>query len=395
MNILYYLGPFPKLSESFILNEIYELEQRGHNVAVCALDRPAEGITHEEYDELDVPTHWIESPSYRDVSELLSTKTLHPRILNDAFYPASLQRHAANLFRAKRCIEFVERLDWPLDHVHTHFAKPSSFSARYVASYYNSTFTVTTHAFDIYDEPVGRYTPFLFRNCDRIVTISAYNRAHIRKQFVDDTPIDIVRAGIRPEKFRPTATPNRNRVLTVSRFVEKKGLEYGLRAVAKATQQLPDIEYHLIGSGPKRSDLEALVDELNLGDTVRFLDNVDDERLLTEYDEARCFLLPCVVAESGDRDGIPVVLMEAMAMETPPVSTTVSGIPELVEHGGNGLLVEPRRSEAIADALETMLRDDSEWDEFRNRARETIVSDFNIVTEVEKLERTFRKCQAR
>jgi glycosyltransferase involved in cell wall biosynthesis len=215
---------------------------------------------------------------------------------------------------------------------------------------------------------------------------------HIRNRFVDDTPIDVVRAGIRPEKFSPLGNPGRSRILTVSRFVEKKGLEYAVRAVAKVTQKIPNIEYHLIGSGPKRSELESLIDELDISTNVRFLDNVDDEQLLTEFDEAKCFLLPCVIAESGDRDGVPVALMEAMAMKTPPVSTTISGIPELVDDGENGLLVEPRNPEEIANALITMLQDESRWAALRDQARPKVVRDFNIVREIEKLESTFQNC---
>jgi glycosyltransferase involved in cell wall biosynthesis len=377
-----------------VLNELYELDRRGHDVAVCALSRPDEPVTHEEYEELDVPIHWIDRPTYRHVPELLSPTIFRPSVLRNAGYSASLERHAANLFRAKRCIEFVRGLDWNPEHVHTHFAMPSSFGARYVAAYYGTPFTVTTHAVDLYQEPVGDYTATLLGNCDRVVTISEYNRAHIRDRFAEDTPIDVVRAGIRPEKFRPSGDHEPNRVLTVSRFVEKKGLEYGLRAVAEAARRVPDIEYHLIGSGPKQADLERLVEDLDIGDAVRFLHNVDDDRLRAEFDAARCFLLPAVVADSGDRDGIPVVLMEAMAMETPPVSTTVSGIPELVDDGTNGLLVEPRDPTATAEALVTMLTDDETWNALRGRTREKVVEEFNVVDEVEKLAETFRRCSS-
>lgn len=390
MNIVYYLGAFPKLSTSFVINEIYELEQNGHNVAVCALDNPDEDIVHEEFDKLDIPINYIRSPSYIDVTELISTKVLHPRILKNMFYRASAKNHAKNLFRAKKCIEFIDSLDWEPDHLHSHFASLLKFGAQYAADYYQVPFTITAHAYDLYKEPVGKYTSTLLQRTGRIITISEYNKNHIRNRFAPDTPIDIVRAGIRPKKFTPTEETEPNRILTVSRFVEKKGLSYALEAVNIATEEMPELEYHIIGSGDLKSDLVQKVEQLGIDGHVTFLDNVSDQRLVTELDEARCFLLPCVVAESGDRDGIPVVLMEAMAMKTPPVSTAVSGIPELIDHEQNGLLTEPRTPEATSEAVVSLLEDDSEWLAYAERAREKVTDEFNIEKEAEKLEATFK-----
>lgn len=394
MNIVYYLGPFPRLSQSFVLNEIYELEQSGHNVAVCALHDPDEYIVHEEYNELDIPIYYIPTPSYSDVTELFSSRVLHPRILKNILYRAAPTRHAANLFRAKKCIEFLNALKWDPDHFHSHFASLSRFGTQYAADYYQVPFTITTHAYDIYREPVGGYTGTLLQRADRIVTISQYNKNYIREEFAPDTPIDIVRAGIRPEKFNPTAKAVPDRVLTVARFVEKKGLSYALEAISIATDDLPELEYHIIGSGELGSELVQKVDQLGIEDNVVFLDNVTDQRLVAELDEACTFLLPCVVAESGDRDGIPVALMEAMAMKTPPVSTTVSGIPELIDHGETGLLTEPRNPDATADAVISLLEDDSKRATYGQRAREKVQAEFNIESEAEKLEATFRRASS-
>ena len=394
MNVVYFLGSFPRLSQSFVLNEIYELEQNGHNVAVCAIHNPGEEIVHKEFNELDIPINYIGTPNYLDLPELFSTKTLHPRIIANTLYRAPPQNHAANLFRGKKCIEFCESIEWTPDLIHSHFASLPTFAGLYAARYYDIPFTLTTHAYDIYKEPIGLYTGPLLRKADRIITISEYNKTHLRQEFALETPIDIVRAGIRPEKFAPTETTAPNRVLTVSRFVEKKGLPYALEAVAIASETIPDLEYHIVGSGELEETLRRQVEQLSIEDTVTFLDNVTDERLITELDEARCFLLPCIIAESGDRDGIPVALMEAMAMKTPPISTTVSGIPELIDHEQNGLLVEPRDPEATASALVSMLEDDEQWTEYADRAREKVETEFNIETEATKLESAFQATRA-
>jgi len=390
MNILYYLSTFPKLQKSYVLNEIYELEGRGHDVAVCALYEPDEEIVHEEYDELEIPITYLRRPTVTDATELLSAKALHPRFIKNAIYPASPQIHVANLFRAKQCIEFVESLEWEPDHVHAHFALRSRFPAKFVSAYYGTSFTITAHAFDLYGEPVGAYTSRLLRSCDRIITISEYNRRQIRDRFAPETPIDVVRAAISLDKFTPTERSVPNRILTTARFVEKKGLSYALEAVALVAERIPEIEYHVIGHGALKSKLVQQTERLGIGDIVTFLDRVDDRRLIDELDDARVFLLPCVIAASGDRDGIPVAMMEAMAMGTPPVSTTVSGIPELVGHEESGLLTEPRNPRETADAVTRLLRDDAAHAAYSIRARETVADGFDIQKQVDRLERSFR-----
>lgn len=390
VNVLYYLRKFPKISESFILNEIHALKQRDHNVAVFALADPNEQFTHQEFEDLDIPVKYGAVPGFTDVLKLFSSKTVLPSVIKGTSADISATINAANVFWTKQCIEFVKSLDWNIDLIHTHFANKYKLSCIPVADYYDIPFTITTHAYDLYRNPIGDYTGRLLRTADRIVTISEYNKKHIREQFVSNTPIDIIRAGIRPDKFSPRGATKENRILTVARLHRKKGLKHALEAVSTVVQRIPDIEYHIVGSGPLYDDLVRQVMDLDIEQNVVFLEQVSDERLITEYDEARCFLLPAVVTESGERDGIPVSLMEAMAVQTPPVSTTVSGIPELVDHEKNGLLTEPRNAEATAEALLRLLRNDSEWSEYRHQAREKVLKEFNISKEADKLVKTFK-----
>lgn len=392
MNIIYYLDEFPKISESFVLNEIHELVQKGHHVAVCALNNPDEDIMHEEFDQLSIPVNYIKKPSYTDIAELFSRTVVHPRVIKNVVYRTSLRQHAANMFRAKRCIEFIDSLDWHPDHFHSHFATVSKFGAQYASEYFQSPFTVTTHAWDLYGETVGESRTDLLRRSDRIITISEYNKDYIRGRLAPETPVNIIRAGIRPSKFKPTETTRPGRILTTARFVEKKGLTYALEAVDIVSERIPEVEYHIIGSGAKESALVQKIDQLGIGDKVTLLGNVSDERLIAEFDEARCFLLPCIITDSGNRDGIPVGLMEAMAMKTPSVSTNISGIPELIDHEDNGLLTEPKDVEGIAEAVTRLLQNDTEWKTYAERGRNKVITEFDIEEEADKLERVFRSC---
>jgi len=391
MNILYYLGSFPKLSESFVLNEIYELENRGHNVAVFALNNPDEEVEHEEYEELDVPVHYADAPNYTDVIDLLSLKVIHPSILQNAVFKASPKRHAAAFHRGKQCIEWIEEQNLDIDLVHGHFASLGRFPARYAASYYDVPFTVTAHAADLYHDPNKEQLEHIVSKADQVVTISEYNKDYIESEITDKTPINVVHAGIRPEKFEPISSTASTRILTVSRYVEKKGLPYAIEAVSKVVNQFPDLEYHIVGSGEMEDEIRERIDEYELSDTVELLGNVTDERLIAEFDEASCFLLPCIVAESGDRDGIPVALMESMAMETPPISTDVSGIPELIDHQQNGMVVEPKNIDELAEAVSTILSDPEKQRQFGEAGREKVKQDFNVEHEAAKLESVFTR----
>lgn len=393
MEILYYLDRFPKLSESFVVNEIHELESRDHDVAVFALEDPGEEIAHDECDDLDATVRYADVPDGRFAS--ISSEVVRPRMLRELPTGSWPDRCTRSLYRTKQCIDFLEELAFDVDVVHTHFATPTSYAGRCVASFFRVPFVVTTHSFDLYSEWNEKHRGSILRSADRIITISEYNRAFIDDTIAGEVPVDVVRAGVRPDKFEPSPGATVGRILTVARFVETKGLLYAVRAVSRAVEEFPQLEYHLVGSGEYESRLKSEIRELGLTDNVKVLGNVTDERLIAEYDRAQCFLLPCVVARSGhrdglamagNRDGIPVVLMEAMAMETPPVSTSISGIPELITDGKDGLLVEPRDPRALAEALVALVDDPSKAAAFGKRARRTVMEDFDVETEVGKLE---------
>jgi glycosyltransferase involved in cell wall biosynthesis len=391
MNILYYLVNFPKLSESFVLNEIYELENRGHNVAVFALNNPEKNVEHRELKKLDVPVHYADTPTYTDIIDLVSPKVIHPQVLQNAVFKTSPKRHAEAFHRSKQCIEFADQKNFDIDLVHTHFCTLSTFPSQYVASFYDVPSTVTAHAIDLYNDPNKGQLEHIASNADQVVTISEYNKNYIESEITDKTPINVVHAGIRPEKFEPTSSTAGARILTVSRFVEKKGIPYAIEAASKVVNQFTDLEYHIVGSGEMEAEIREQINEYELNDTVELLGNISDERLVTEFDESSCFLLPCIVADSGDRDGIPVTLMESMGMETPPISTNVSGIPELIDHQQNGFVVEPRNSDELAEIISLVLSNPQKQRQFGKAGREKVKREFNVEHEAAKLESVFKK----
>ena len=387
MNILYHLHKFPKLSESFVINEIHSLIEAGHEVVVFALERPDEVVQHDELNEMDLAVGYADGVISRttapfvpgDPNKFLSDVRAHPG------------RALVSLPRAWQCVAFIERLDLEIDLIHSHFATSPALSAQYAATQLDVPCTITSHASDLYSAANASIAERTLRGADRIFTISEYNKEYINRELGVTTPTKVVHAGIRPEKFEPTDETVPGRILSVARFVEKKGLRYALKAINQVVDRHPQLDFHLIGSGPLESEFRDLIERNELKEHVTLLDSVSDERLITEYDEAEVFVLPCVVSDDGDRDGIPVVLMEAMAMRTVPVTTPVSGIPELVSDDENGILVRPHDSREISDALNRLLDESNTRQQLSHNARRTVERGFDVRVETRKLVEHFEE----
>ncbi|WP_418281965.1 glycosyltransferase [Halorubrum sp. DTA98] len=377
MNVLYYLDWFPKLSQSFILNEIYYLSKRGHNVAVFSLNRPDTNVEHDELDDIDIDIAYADAPSITSVPRTLVGSLFDDRSSYES--PVSgPKRRLGTRFLTKQCLDFVDTLEYDLDHVHAHFLRWNKIPAATVAKDLGVTSSLTTHAYDLYASPDETTLKTVCDSFDTILTISEYNERFLNVEVNPDAEVKVVRMGLRTEKFDPSMATTGKRLLTISRFVEKKGIEYALLAVADCVDEHPELDYRLIGSGPRRERYETLIERLGIEDNVTFLGSVSDETLIEELDRARAFVLPCVVAKDGDRDGIPVAIMEAMAMETPVVSTYVSGIPELIEDGENGFLCSERSVQEISSAMRKCISQKTQL--LENGARETVIRQHDLDT---------------
>lgn len=386
MNVLYYLDWFPKLSQSFILNEIYHLSKQGHNIAVFSLNEPDPEMVHDEFDQLDIDIAYSDDPSIASVSRNLAGSVFDNRSSYPSYF-ADPKRRLGARFLIKQCLDFIDTLEYDLHHVHAHFLRWNKIPAAIVAKDLEISSSLTTHAYDLYASTDNNTLTTTCEAFDRILTISEYNKEFLEVEVDPTADIEVVRMGIRTDKFKPSANSDAPRLLTVSRFVEKKGIEYALRAVARCVDKYPGLEYRIVGSGPRKQKYETVIDNLGIRDHVSFLGRVSDEQLVQEFDDASGFLLPCVVAKDGDRDGIPVAIMEAMAIETPPISTYISGIPELIEDGDNGYLCPERSVSEIASAIRRCLSTDD--DSVGAAARETIRRKHDISVVGNRLEAAF------
>jgi colanic acid/amylovoran biosynthesis glycosyltransferase len=179
--------------------------------------------------------------------------------------------------------------------------------------------------------------------------------------------------GVDTNKFifkpRRPGTDGRVRLLTIARLVEKKGVQYGVEAVARLQRHYPHLEYHIVGDGPLRSDLETQIQRLKMNDNVKLLGWKQQEEIVSLIAEADIFLAPSITAQDGDQEGIPVVLMEALAQGLPVLST---------QHSGSGFLVPERDSAALAEKLTYLLQHSSLWAEMGQKGRAWVERYYDI-----------------
>lgn len=275
----------------------------------------------------------------------------------------------------------IERQGIP--HIHAHFALNATTLALVVARLTGASFSFTAHANDIFADQV--ILKEKIKAARFIVAISEYNKRFLVEYSGDPRvagKIHVVHSGIPVTDFsldhhpvRPASAPPL--VLSVARLVEKKGFPFLIQACRYLRDRGYCARCIILGSGPQEGELRRLIHDLDLEGWVELPGWLDQTQVRAYLREATAFALPCIVAEDGDRDGIPASLMEAMAMAKPCVSTAISGIPELIEDGCSGLLVAEKDAVALADALSRLL-DDAELGRRLGRAgREKVIDRFN------------------
>jgi glycosyltransferase involved in cell wall biosynthesis len=415
----YLLKTFPKLSETFILNEILELERQGVNLHIFSLRSPQDLHHHPGVSQVKAPVTYIPSllPDYSPAAEAALLGAHHTLLQRYpyryqemlGFYLARQEEKHINEFLqgGYLAIELAAR---SIEHLHVHFANIPAATAEIAQIFSGVSYSVTAHAKDIYLSDPGALNR-RFAGAEFVLTCTDYNRRYLESISTSDTPIYrsyhgidltrfnssvapvaeaetgvlnsdlvvnsssfselrfldadlVVNSGsssetgvLAPEQFLGLdATPVK--LLSVGRFCEKKGFPYLLHACHLLKESLISFECRIVGYGPIQAQLEALIEELELADHVTLVGQLTQDQVIEQYRWADMFVLPCLVTEDGDRDGIPNVLLEAMAMGVPVISTTISGITELIESRHNGLLVPPNNGADLAAAIALITQDD-------------------------------------
>jgi glycosyltransferase involved in cell wall biosynthesis len=252
-------------------------------------------------------------------------------------------------------------------------------------------YTFTAHAKDIYFDVKPRLLEAKIRHARAVVTVSEYNRRHLIRLThpTQAQKVHCVYNGMDLSRYAGcdsvTEEPTVPSILTVARLIDKKGISDLIRACHILRERGRSFRVEIVGKGPLRDSLKTQVHLLGLQNIVRFRGALPQEMVREAYRQAAIFALPCVISEDGDRDGIPTVLLEAMACGLAVVSTGVSGIPELVESGRDGILVQPRNPEMLAEALDRLLSDADLRKQLGAAASKKVARDFSVERSVTEL----------
>ena len=399
MRIAYVLKCFPRLSETFILTEVLELERLGWDLTVFTRRAVDEPVSHGTIHSLRAQVI--------DLEPLLRERLWEPFDVHRSLARRLGRAHEAALEAALELRSRDEMRAWLLsgvvaeralaerfDLIHAHFATGSASIARYAARLTGTPFTFTAHAKDIYWKEVDlRRLRLLEEEAEAVVTISEANRIFLQS-IAPGARVKRVYNGVDLGRFSALArppTPQPPRLLFVGRMVEKKGLANLLAACSLLGRRGVPVQCRLVGSGPQEPLLRQQARALGLDGQVEFRGPANQEEVASVHlPEASVFVLPSVVAPDGDRDGLPTSLLEAMARGVPVVSTRLSGIPEAVPDGEAGLLVTPGDVAALADAIALTLHDPEATLRRTLEARRHVTRLFDARRNVSELSEIFR-----
>lgn len=366
--IAYLLKRFPRLSETFILHEILELERQGIDLTLYSLLDPAEESQHPAVREVRASVHYFPVSAWamlwRGLLPHLRFARRSPRrYLAAVQFALHHQQWRASLKHFWRAGYLAQQLaDAQISHLHAHFAHGPASVAQFVHLLTGLPYSFTAHAKDIYTSPMTSLSNKL-GSARFVVTCTGFNRGYLAGLVpaAVQGKIHTLYHGVDLRRFAPSArqageTPL---LLSAGRLVAKKGFPVLLDACKMLVQRGVPFQCQIVGQGEMRADLQGQIERLALQQHVQLVGAMTQDGLIEMYRRAAVFALPSVVLENGDRDGIPNVLVEAMSMGVPVVSTDISGIPELVHDGVTGRLVPPHDAAALADALQDLLENPS------------------------------------
>lgn len=369
------MNEFPSLSQTFVLNQITGLIDRGHSVDIFASEKKNASTIHEnvkKYKLLEHTDYPLEIPQnivWRILCSLSFIFTLikeNPRAIFHSLNIYKYGRKALSLTLLYQIIPFVKKGPYDIIHCQVGMLGPQALLVKQITA--SSAKLITSfRGYDasryMQDRP-GVYDE-LFREGDVFCPVSKSLQNRIVGEGCREEKITIVRSGINCQKF-PYSRKRKlhgepTKIITIGRLVEKKGIQYALEAIASLITSGRDIHYVVVGDGMLRGDLECSIEDLGIGNHVQLLGWRNQDEVIQLLQDMHILVAPSVTATNGDQEGIPNVVKEAMALGLPVISTFHSGIPELVEDGVSGFLVKERDVDALTDRLIYMVDHPEIW----------------------------------
>jgi colanic acid/amylovoran biosynthesis glycosyltransferase len=406
MRIAYVLGGFPGISETFIAHQIAGIAALGHEVDILATSDatapgPPEVVTRHGLME---HIHRIDPPRNRLVRlgrvlvMIFGDGWRAPGVVFRSLDVMRYGKSAASLELAYAALALVHRNLRRYDAVHAQFGTFGTLAMRLVEiGALQGPVVVSFRGYDAtqYLRAHPHAYDWLFARARLFLPVSRVIAKRLEDAGCDPAKIRVLHSGIDCERFafreRSRTGDEATRIVTVGRFVEKKGIASGLEAVARVLASGRAVSYTIVGEGALRSELERLVDRLGIAAHVHMRGRLSHAEVASLLNDAHILLTPSVTAADGDQEGIPNVLKEAMAMGLPVVGTEHAGIPELVENGVSGYLVPERDVVAMAERLIDLIDHPETWPVLGRKGRERVLAEFDIRKQSETLAALYRE----
>jgi glycosyltransferase involved in cell wall biosynthesis len=407
--IVVVLKGYPRLSETFIAQELLGLERVGHELYLVSMRHPTDKKRHPVHDEIKAPVRYL--PEYlhdepwRVIRSWWKARRLpHYKDLRKAFIADLKRDRTRNRWRRfgqalVLAAEFPEDADW----LHAHFIHTPGSVTLYASLVLGIGWSCSAHAKDIWTSPDWDLREKLGA-ARWVVTCTKAGFDKLRSLSPDPARVHLSYHGLDLSRFAAFAGTRPARdgadaqdpvlLLSVGRAVEKKGYDILLAALALLPKTLSWRFVH-IGGGEVLGKLKAQAEALGLTSRITWLGSRAQEEVLAKYRESDLFVLPCRIASDGDRDGLPNVLVEASSQGLTCISTTVSGVPELLSDGVNGLLVPPEDAQALSGALARAITDPELRLRLGAAAEKRVRANFDHKSSIEDLTRLFRAARGR
>jgi glycosyltransferase involved in cell wall biosynthesis len=404
--LAYILKGYPRISETFISNEILLLERMGFTMRLFPMRQPRESFSHASVKDIKARVDYLPTELLIDFFRLLRPN-IFLAIKKPNHFKETLRTAAQGISHGKALATLKHLLqagyltnnhldnDPDIAQLHGHFAHSPTSVTMFASQLSGIPFSFTAHAKDIYTSDKEKIRRKIAR-AKFVVTCTQHNKNYLQTIAGNcTTPIYCIYHGIDLKLFQQTTphskTHNPYKILTVARMTSKKGLPTIYQALAKLQKKGIQFQHTLIGDGDDREQILALISSLGLKDNCTWLGTQTHEEVLRHFKASDLFVLGCEIAENGDRDGIPNVLVESLAMGVPALCTNVSAIPEILTDGETGMTAPPSQPELFAKSMLRLLTDQNLRERLIAGGQKRVKETFDNRYWIEKLGEIFRE----
>ncbi|MEO5717909.1 MAG: glycosyltransferase, partial [Chthoniobacterales bacterium] len=399
MQLGYLYSRYPVVSQTFCDMEMLELERRGYDLLIGAVHPPLTSLRHEHFGRFRSPVYYAPPAPIMALWE----KTIRAA---ERWPTALIEQHERKYgpdfkaaLRARNASYFAELFTRKgIRHFHVHFANRAAHTALFVKQISGIPFSITAHGQDFMSD-LGQDDLLreICRAAEFVAVETDYSRGLLQERCPESAGkihrvyngLDLANLPSPSKEERPSGPTT---IVSVGRLVPFKGFEVLLEACAELELRNFDFRCQIVGDGPLRGKLEKMIADLNLGRRVELCGSLSQGDVYSKLRGCDIFALACVIDADGASDVFPTVIMEAMACAKPVVSTTLAGIPESVLEGVTGLLVAPGDQEALANALDKLLRDSALRTRLGEAGHARLTSEFNVAKTIEPLHELFSDC---